>query len=301
MIKNFHTYQSPLLLRIILLTVMMLSSNTLFAEGSKDLYPSGKTGTRAYLRSSLTVNTNWPFANLGTHYVYANAEETITLASSAQDSGANSGIRLYDTAGNLLFENKTANGLISTRAAELAGPQLVGGSVAGRYTPLYYKVPTGKSGIYRVEFLARGTGDPGTSVNANANWTQQSNAGIMAWDISVINTANTSFISGRVYTNVLNLTNGTSNPTQPVLTACFIYGQKMDIRIGLIIMEITVFILHFWSIIMDFLIRQPNTRSITASIPQPLWATESIVRSHRILQPRLLIKYFMSSLPRISP
>ncbi len=226
MIKNFHTYQPPLLLRIILLTVMMLNSNTLFAEGSKDLYPSGKTGIRAYLRSSLTVNTNWPFANLGTHYVYANAEETITLASSAQDSGANSGIRLYDTAGNLLFENKTANGLISTRAAELAGPQLVGGSVAGRYTPLYYKVPTGKSGIYRVEFLARGTGDPGTSVNANANWTQESNAGIMAWDISVINTANTSFISGRVYTNVLNLTNGTSNPNTTGFNGIFYIRTK---------------------------------------------------------------------------
>ena len=32
----------------------------------------------------------------------------------------------------------------------------------------------------------------------------------MAWDISVINTANTGFIQGRVYANVLNFTNGTS-------------------------------------------------------------------------------------------
>ena len=198
-----------------LLFATILCSNALFADGSKDLYPSGVAGLRAYLRSSLTATENWPFPNQGVHYVYAKAGERITLASSAQNAGGNSRIRMYAPGGSLLIDNNTVSGQISNRAAEIAGPQLSGGSVAGRYIPIYYLVPAAGAGIYRVEFFARGNGDPADTMDANFSWsqsTQPSNAGILAWDVSVINTTNTNFIPGRVYSNLLNLTNGTGSP-----------------------------------------------------------------------------------------
>ena len=196
-----------------LLFATILCSNALFADGSKDLYPTGAIGLRAYLRSSLTATENWPFPNQGIHYVYAKAGERITLASSAQDAGVNSRIRMYAPGGSLVIDNNTIAGQISNRAAEIAGPQLVGGSVAGRYIPLYFSVTI--PGIYRVEFVARGNGDPADTMDANFSWsqsTQPGNAGILAWDVSVINTSNTDFIGGRVYSNLLNLTNGTGSP-----------------------------------------------------------------------------------------
>lgn len=196
------------MLRTIFLFTLLLSSNALFADGSKDLYPSGKTGYRAFLRSSTTTTSSWPFANEGFHYVYANAGERITLASSAQNGGAGR-IRLFAPDGSLVVNN-TSTGQISNRTAELAGPQLFGQTGGNRYTPIYYTAST--DGIYRVEFAGRTASDPSTTITANSNWTQDNSAGIAAWDVSVINTTNTGFVSGRVYTNILNLSNGTSGP-----------------------------------------------------------------------------------------
>ncbi len=198
-------------LRLTLIFATMFCSNLLFADGSKDLYPSGVSGYRAYLRSSTTATENWPYPNQGFHYVYAKAGERITLASSSQNMGSGR-IRLYSPT-NVLVVNNTSTGNIADRTAELAGPQLSGGSVSGRYTPIYYLVPSGGEGIYRVEMVARGTGDTSTTVLANNAWSQGNDNGIMAWDISVINTANTAFIPGRVYSNVLNLNNGTGSPS----------------------------------------------------------------------------------------
>ncbi|MDQ0478066.1 FlgD immunoglobulin-like domain containing protein [Chryseobacterium sp. MDT2-18] len=209
--KIYSWQKAVHMFRIVAVFAAILCSSLLFADGSRDLYPSGASGLRAYLRSSNSPTVNWPFPNQGVHYVYAKVGERITMASSAQDSGANSRIRLYAPDGSQLFDNATVAGQIPNRAAELAGPQLSGGSVSGRYTPIYYQVPTGKEGIYRVELVARGTGDPTATFNADATWTQGSDAGIMAWDVSLINATNTAFVPGRVYTNVLNLSNGTTN------------------------------------------------------------------------------------------
>lgn len=208
--KNFYSWHEPIhMFRILMVSVTVFCSNFLFADGSKDLYPSGVAGVRACLRSSTAPTVNWPFPNNGVHYVYAQVGERITLASSAQNTGGTAKIRLYSPGGTLVVDN-TSNGVISNRSGELAGPQLFGGSVAGRYTPIYYLVPANGAGIYRVEFWARATADPQTTFNANDNWTQSTNdAGIMAWDVSVINSSNTAFIPGRVYANVLNFSNGT--------------------------------------------------------------------------------------------
>lgn len=201
--------RNSLQFRAVITFVCMLCSGWLFADGSKDLYPSGVAGYRAFLRSSTTTTDSWPFANEGTHYVYAKAGERIALASSAQNGGTGR-IRLFAPNGTQVVNN-TTGGQISSRAAELAGPQLFGQTGGSRYTPIYYSVT--EEGVYRVEFVGRATADPSTTVAADTNWTQSSsNAGIAAWDVSVINAGNTEFIHGRVYTNILNLSNGTSSP-----------------------------------------------------------------------------------------
>lgn len=209
--NKFYSWQKLILNKYFSVFVFSIISNFLFADGSKDLYPSGVQGVRAHLRTTTATTVNWPFANNGIHYVYAKAGERITMASSAQNGGS-SAIRLYNPAGTQVVNNSN-QGQISNRTAELAGPQLFGQSVVNRYTPLYYLVLPGGDGIYRVEFESRGTSDSNTTVLANNNWTQGNNSSIMAWDVSVINTANTAFIPGRVYTNVINFNNGTNSPS----------------------------------------------------------------------------------------
>ncbi len=191
--------------------LIFLISNSLFADGSKDLFPSGVSGYRAFLRSSTAATENWPFPNEGVHYVYAKAGERITLASSAQGVGSGR-IRLYSPT-NTAVVNNTSTGNIANRTAELAGPQLSGVTGGSKYTPIYYVVPSGGDGIYRVEFVSPGTNTSSTTVSANSNWTQATNSNeIAAWDVSVINTANTGFVAGRVYTNVINFNMGTTSP-----------------------------------------------------------------------------------------
>lgn len=205
MLKNKNLYFWLLLALLILAPVV-----SVYADGSRNFYPSASTpGVRAILRSSTTSTENWPFPNNGTHYVYAEAGETITLASSAQDGGS-ARIRMYNPSNTMVVDN-TSSGQISNRTSELAGPRLQGQTGGNYYTPIYYTVPAGGTGIYRVNFHARGTGNPGSTISAGAtSWSQQNNAGIVAWDVSVIK--NGTFVPGRVYTNVLNLSVGTSSP-----------------------------------------------------------------------------------------
>lgn len=208
----------------------LLISTLLLAEGSRDLYPLNKTGYRAQLRSSTAVTVNYPFPNLGVHYVYAVAGEKLALASSVQSATNPQSIRLTNTTGNVTTFNSSTEGSIPSRAAELAGPQLSGTPTGGRYAPIYYAVPT--TGIYKVEFLStqatNSTTEPGNTRLAESQWSQQTNNnGVVAWDVSVINSTGTAFIPGRVYTNVLNLSNGTSTP-QDVGFYGFIYVLTED-------------------------------------------------------------------------
>ncbi len=201
---------------VVLLAFLFLGGIGVKAEGSKDLYPQNATGYRAVLRSASINSTainNWPFPTPGTHYVYAKTGEIIALASSAQLSSTDSAIRLYgpnDT--TALINDMSTAGQIPNRNAELAGPRLTDGG-AGGYTPIYYTVPAGGTGIYRVEFVARGTGDPPSTILADASWAESNSSNsIYAWDISVINSGRTGFIKGRVYTNVFSLSTGTGSP-----------------------------------------------------------------------------------------
>lgn len=210
--KNLYQLKNNFSFKMALFAVLlMFSSNQLFADGSLDLYPANATGYRAYLRSSTTAQTErWPYPTVGTHYVYATIGETITMASSAQNGGS-AVIRLFNPSNNpVTLTNPTTAGQIANRTQELAGPQLLNQTGGNRYTPIYHTVTV--TGIYRIELVARGTSDPGVTFFANSNWTQDSTAGIFAWDISVIKNDTNTFIKGRVYTNLLNLSNGINNP-----------------------------------------------------------------------------------------
>ena len=190
--------------------------NVMFADGSRDFYPSGATGNRAFLYSNQyesggTTLRSWPFKTLGTHYVYAKVGETIAAASSAQGLG-NGRIRLTAPDGTVYLSANNAIGRIASRAEELAGPLYSGQATgANRYQPFNTVVTSGNEGIWKVEFLPSGSdvssSSPSvTDIAADANWTQGTNTELIAaWDVSVRNSTNSAWVNGRVYTNILNL------------------------------------------------------------------------------------------------
>ncbi|WP_277014767.1 DUF7507 domain-containing protein [Flavobacterium lindanitolerans] len=204
------------ILMLVFLLTMASFWNAAYADGSKDLYPSGVVGNRAFLYSNsytaggTTINS-WPFKTLGTHYVYAQVGETIATGSSAQNIG-NGRIRLIAPDGTQFLSAANTTGQIPNRAGELAGPQYPGQGAGGnRYVPYSVVVAAGQAGIWKVEFLPSGSETSSstpsvTDVAADANWTQGNNTELIAaWDISVRNAANSNWISGRVYSNVFNL------------------------------------------------------------------------------------------------
>ncbi|MDM1371505.1 DUF7507 domain-containing protein [Myroides marinus] len=201
------------------LVLVLGVSTAVLADGSRNLYPSGVSGHRAFLLGKgYTSPEAIPFPNEGAHYVYAKVGETITLASSAQGTDAvdrrgnyidkNGGITLYGPDGSIIINQNQTEGQISNRAAELAGPRLTATS-SGGYTPIYHLVKV--EGIYRIEFASRSTSATSAIIYANNTWTQGTNAAIAAWDVSIIDKSKTKFIEGRVYTTNLNFTNGNDN------------------------------------------------------------------------------------------
>lgn len=212
MYKNTNRY-----FWLFLALLFLVPATNIYADGSKDLYPDGALGRRAYLTSYYTsYSGSLPFQSYGTHYVYAKAGETIALASSAWTGDAT--IKLFRPNGSEITTLDRSNnaGRISTRAQELAGPKLTAtDNTTNRYLPIYYTVPAGGDGIYKVEFWSKTTtemistnGLVNTMANAQWNSWNSGNAKsthIGAWDVSVINTAKTGYINGRVYVNLLNM------------------------------------------------------------------------------------------------
>jgi gliding motility-associated-like protein len=195
---------------ITVLLIFLLLPAGLLAEGSKELNSNG--GSRAYLFSSNTTNNaSFPFPTLGTMKVYVKVGESIYAGSSTQ--GINSGsINLRAPDGATYTSEAAGNsGLIQNRAQEVAGPL----PNAGGYKPFIKTVLAGQEGIWEIDFIAENpgfdlAGNPPT-IPANANWTQPAAEYITAFDVSVRNSTNTGFISGRVYTQVFSGILGTFN------------------------------------------------------------------------------------------
>lgn len=190
------------------IVLTFFSVNKVFAEGSKDLYPNGATGNRAFLYANIdptNYTDRFPFKTRGVHFVYAKAGETIAVASSAIGVRSGSIVVTAPNGGTPETFNGPTVGRIPNRAAELAGP-------GSGYTPATVTVTAATEGVWRVEFVAPvGNGLSGDirpiDILANAAWTQPNATNsnyIAAWDVSVRNASNV-WLSGRVYTNVLNL------------------------------------------------------------------------------------------------
>lgn len=212
--KLCKCYNLPVMSRFItviaVLFIFLLVPAGLLAEGSKELNSNG--GSRAYLFSSnRTNNASFPFPTLGTVKVYVKVGESIYAGSSAQ--GINSGSISLRAPDGATYTSEAAgnNGLILNRAQEMAGPL----PNKGGYAPFIKIVQAGQEGIWEVDFIAENPGfdlggNPPT-VPANANWIQPTAEYIAAFDVSVRNTTNTGFISGRVYTQVFSGILGTFN------------------------------------------------------------------------------------------
>ncbi|WP_144062689.1 T9SS type B sorting domain-containing protein [Sphingobacterium paucimobilis] len=192
---------------MLLLMGLFCWMNSVFGEGSKDLYPDKVEGNRAFL-VSLPVGRD-AFANRAAHYVYAVEGETIAVASSAQNIGQGriwitspDGIQ-YQTDANDVGRIVAMDG--SSRKAELAGPRI-------GYTPFEVPVGMGQTGIWSIEFRSPDD-DPRSialtevpSVKADADWTQHRIGSLIAaWDVSVRNRDNTAWLAGRVFVSILQL------------------------------------------------------------------------------------------------
>lgn len=189
--------------------LFILPFTHLFAEGSKEISANG--GNRAYLLSSATISSSFPFPTLGTMKVYVKAGESIYVGSSAQGTSTGT-INFRAPDGSTYTSGNDANtGLIRNRAQEVAGPL----PNAGGYTPFIKTVQAGQEGVWEIDFVPENNGfdlaaNP-TPVQANASWTQPAAQYITAFDVSVRNAANSAFINGRVYTNVFSGILGTFN------------------------------------------------------------------------------------------
>jgi len=177
-----------------------------YADGSKDLYPEGIRGGRAFMESMTYSNSRLthPFYNHARHFAYLRKDETLAVASSAQGISGGT-IRVISPSGIIHSSEQGSDGLIigagglSNRQAELAGPRI--GYQA-------FEISSSEEGLWVIEFTtpdSTATNNNIPNVLADENWHQPANQNIIAaWDVSVRNREDTEWLSGRVFVNVLN-------------------------------------------------------------------------------------------------
>jgi uncharacterized repeat protein (TIGR01451 family) len=228
------------------------------AAGSGNLWPSGASGSRA--------NTEWRTGSYGNGALtrrtlikaYMTAGQVLMIGSSAIGQGA-SDILVYNpnrVAGAIGTETIPAvanfscntqraggpalQGVIASRAEELAGPDSIPTSFTGGYVPCHYAAPI--TGVYDIAFI----GPLGTASNldgtvaadvglvAAGDFNATQGTSIAAWDATVrANLTSTVNIPGRVFTYYLALfTAGNGLPVFPTIYAATRdgYKYKIDLR-----------------------------------------------------------------------
>ena len=192
-----------------------------WAEGSRSMFPSGIAGARA----PMDLTNNALYAGVANNrqfiYVSVQANEYILAGSSNRNNGGNVfiynpqsfGARGNETIpGTADYTCSTSNsppasyggagrGVVTTRVAELAGPNSADNSVTvtNGWSPCAYRAPT--TGIYGVRFSGATSGTSaltGTLASANP---QILAAQVAAWEVAVRATAtSTTDLNGRVFT-----------------------------------------------------------------------------------------------------
>ena len=217
------------------LAAAVLLGRSAHAEGSRSLFPATYSSNPTTCDANNPCRADMDLRNTGSYagvtkqnqflYVFAEAGEYILLGS--RNRGNSGDIRVYnpqsfgakgsetvpttinfscaaasgtypgsysgnDTGGN-------ARGLISTRAAELAGPNSANNSatVTNGYAPCAYLAPT--TGVYGVVFTAANTG--GTTANGIIDPPRVSSGTVSAWDVTVrASLTSTADLNGRLFT-----------------------------------------------------------------------------------------------------
>jgi uncharacterized repeat protein (TIGR01451 family) len=238
--------------------VLIASAVNVLADGSQNLYPSGATGSRA--------NTEWRTNSYGAGaitrrtllHAYATAGEFLLVGSSAMGQGTADilvwnpglvtgtpgnetipGIASFSCATQRLSSGLAAQGKITSRTAELAGPDTVpGGGVTNGYTPCVYIAPS--TGIYSIAIvgpagtLANGDGGVGADVAlaSASDFSAAQGSSIAAWDVTVRGalTDPSTTRTGRVFTYVLSLfTGGNGLPVDSTMYAVTTDGFRYRI------------------------------------------------------------------------
>ena len=216
--------------------VLIASAVNVLADGSQNLYPSGAAGSRA--------NTEWRTNSYGAGaitrrtllHAYVTAGEFLLVGSSAMGQGTADiliwnpglvtgtpgtetipGTASFSCATERLSSGIAAQGEITSRAEELAGPDTVpGGGVTNGYTPCVYPAPA--TGIYSIAIVgpaglaADADGGVGADVAliAATDFSAAQGSSIAAWDVTVRDslTDPSTTRTGRVFSYVLSLFTG---------------------------------------------------------------------------------------------
>ncbi|UYQ94637.1 hypothetical protein MKQ68_05970 [Chitinophaga horti] len=182
------------------------------AEGSKEMNANG--GSRAFMYSTTVPNATNIYPTLGTVKVFVRPGETIHVGSSAQGIGGGYIVLRAPNGTTYSTQNYGATGRITNRSQEVAGPFILLLNLGG-YASATFPVSNTQGGIWEIDFLppnANSTTQP-AAISASGNWTQPNTAYIAAFDVSVRNTANTGWVTGRTYTNIF--TGSLGNFNQP--------------------------------------------------------------------------------------
>jgi uncharacterized repeat protein (TIGR01451 family) len=249
-------------------TVAAFASGVAHAEGSAQLYPVNATCAPNSAGGSCRANIEWRTDAYGPAtgaqvrrrsymQVYAQAGEVLETGSSAVGVGAGD-ILIYDpgvvtdsnaeplpaivTGSNgfrcsdqRVSSGIAAQGRITSRAQELAGPQAADGSGnLGGYVPCFYVAPM--TGIYGVAFYGPAgdgsavdggpTGDIDLTSAANFDATQGTS--IAAWDLTVRSSISSiTDLDGRLFTNALiAFTGGNGRPIDVSLDVVTLDGFR---------------------------------------------------------------------------
>jgi len=254
--KSLRINRYRLLGSLVSLLALSLGMRSAHAEGSRNMYPSSAPA------GSSRANLEWRSDVYGGLVqrrtllkVYANAGENILFGSSAVGVGKgdilvyNPG-RVSGKIGNEFIpivsdfkcSIKSGQGVISTRAQELAGPQSIsGGGNNSGYKPCYYTAPY--TGVYNIVFYgptgdgSKNNGSPTGDINLTslANFDANQGTSIAAWDVTVRSgdQKSTTDINGRLFAYYYALFTGTNGrplyfPIYPITTDGYQY--KITLR-----------------------------------------------------------------------
>ncbi|MBD2492991.1 lamin tail domain-containing protein [Nostoc sp. FACHB-280] len=235
------------------LLALSVCSQTVRAEGSRTLYPSGATGNRA--------NIEWRNSTYGIVQrrtllkVYAQAGEYILMGSSAVKV-SNGDIRVFSPGAVTGFvgnenipssaafsckaQSGTNTGRITSRTLELAGPRSADGTGnTSGYIPCVYQAPT--TGVYTIVFSGP-SGENSNNETASTgeieltsanNFNGQQSTSVAAWDVTVRSSASsTTDINGRLFSYYFAFFTGDNGrylnfPVYPVTTDGYQYEIKL--------------------------------------------------------------------------